>query len=38
MRSITSILSDLLAKSDRPSVRAFFLAMAALTGALVLAL
>src|SRR6202142_690158 len=38
MRSITSILSDLLAKSDRPSVRAFFLAMAALTVALVLAL
>jgi uncharacterized protein (DUF58 family) len=33
-----STLSNLLAKADRPSVRAFFLAMAALSVALVLAL
>ena len=38
MRSLTSTLSVLLAKSDRPSVRAFFLSMAALTVALILAL
>ena len=38
MRSLTSTLSTLLVKSDRPSVRAFFLSMAALTVALILAL
>lgn len=38
MPSISATLSGLLAKSDRPSVRAFFLSMAALTVALILAL
>jgi len=38
MASITSTISTLLAKADRPSVRAFFLSMVALTVALVLAL
>lgn len=38
MRSLNSTYSALLAKSDRPSVRAFFLSMAALTVALILAL
>ena len=38
MASFTSTINALLAKSDRPAVRAFFLSMAALTVALVLAL
>ena len=38
MSSLTSTLNALLAKSDRPAVRAFFLSMAALAIALVLAL
>jgi uncharacterized protein (DUF58 family) len=38
MSSLTSTLNALLAKSDRPAVRAFFLSMTALTIALVLAL
>src|SRR6202051_444750 len=38
MSSLTSTVNALLAKSDRPAVRAFFLSMAALTIALVLAL
>jgi uncharacterized protein (DUF58 family) len=38
MATITSTLQSLWAKSDRPGVRAFFLSMAALTVALVLAL
>src|SRR5215470_5010719 len=38
MATITSTINGLLAKSDRPAVRAFFLSMAALTIALVLAL
>jgi uncharacterized protein (DUF58 family) len=38
MTSIASALNAVLAKSDRPAVRAFFLSMAALTIALVLAL
>jgi uncharacterized protein (DUF58 family) len=38
MATITSTLQSLWAKSDRPGVRAFFLSMAALTIALVLAL
>src|SRR6202051_1875500 len=38
MSSLTSTVNALLAKSDRPAVRAFFLSMAALTIALILAL
>jgi len=38
MSSLTSTVNALLAKSDRPAVRAFFLSMAALTVALILAL
>jgi len=38
MATLTSTLNALLAKSDRPAVRAFFLSMAALTIALILAL
>jgi uncharacterized protein (DUF58 family) len=38
MRSFSSSISDFWAKTDRPGVRAFFLAMAALSVALVLAL
>lgn len=38
MATLTSTINSLLAKSDRPAVRAFFLSMAALTIALVLAL
>jgi uncharacterized protein (DUF58 family) len=38
MSSLTSTINSLLAKSDRPAVRAFFLSMAALTVALILAL
>src|SRR5258706_881900 len=38
MSSLTSTVNALLAKSDRPAVRAFFLSMAALTVALVLGL
>ena len=38
MSSLTSTVNALLAKSDRPAVRAFFLSMTALTIALILAL
>jgi uncharacterized protein (DUF58 family) len=38
MSSLTSTVNALLAKSDRPAVRAFFLSMVALTIALILAL
>ena len=38
MATITSTINELLAKSDRPAVRAFLLSMVALTIALVLAL
>lgn len=38
MAAIRSILAQMLAKADRPGVRAFFLSMAALSGALLLAL
>jgi uncharacterized protein (DUF58 family) len=38
MATLTSTVNGLLAKSDRPAVRAFFLSMAALTIALILAL
>ncbi|HXC47007.1 MAG TPA: DUF58 domain-containing protein [Candidatus Sulfotelmatobacter sp.] len=38
MATLTSTVNALLAKSDRPAVRAFFLSMAALTIALILAL
>src|SRR5271165_617618 len=38
MATLTSTINALLAKSDRPAVRAFFLSMAALTVALILAL
>ncbi len=38
MATLTSTINSLLAKSDRPAVRAFFLSMVALTIALILAL
>src|SRR5205809_2516639 len=38
MAALRSTLAHLLAKADRPGVRAFFLSMAALAGALLLAL
>ncbi len=38
MAAIRSTLAQMLAKADRPGVRAFFLSMAALSGALLLAL
>src|SRR5205085_9197145 len=38
MAAIRSTLAQMLAKTDRPGVRAFFLSMAALSGALLLAL
>ena len=38
MAALRSTLAHLLAKADRPGVRAFFLSMAALSGALLLAL
>src|SRR5271157_2146405 len=38
MPSLSTTFANLLAKSDRPAVRAFFLSMAALTVALILAL
>ncbi len=38
MATIRSTLAQMLAKADRPGVRAFFLSMAALSGALLLAL
>src|SRR6266852_9824250 len=38
MAAIRSTLAHFLAKADRPGVRAFFLSMAALSGALLLAL
>ncbi len=38
MPSLSTVLANLLAKSDRPAVRAFFLSIAALSVALVLAL
>ena len=38
MSSLTSTVNALLAKSDRPAVRAFLLSMVALTIALILAL
>src|SRR5437868_12243570 len=38
MGAIRSTLAQMVAKADRPGVRAFFLSMAALSGALLLAL
>src|SRR5262252_5572600 len=38
MAAIRSTLAQMVAKADRPAVRAFFLSMAALSGALLLAL